>query len=242
MSPFVQLVPLSGGPSWYLRFRSGFEKSAFTILALALCLSQFWWHLCQSHLHRLQKFSCLDVPFCSQLSWSDCPSCIWPIHFSNCIGRDQLPSWINRCHLHIFQACFTDLGSGWDLRDPPLPSSVTIMATHIVEQDAMTWASDNSSEGSLPLSSANSPHCSDDFAATCTFFTTFTPSFHHTECPSEDGIPPILDTGAAHDTTFYLWDGWRVSKLHKAKRSIFKSLVAAKFAGYLTTSFTGNCH
>ena len=31
------------------------------------------------------------------------------------------------------------------------------------------------------------------------FLTTFTPSFHHTECPDEDGfLPPILDTGATH--------------------------------------------
>ena len=49
------------------------------------------------------------------------------------------------------------------------------------------------------MNAANSPHCSDDFAAACTFFATFTPSFHHTECPDEDGIlPPILDTGATH--------------------------------------------
>ena len=64
---------------------------------------------------------------------------------------------------------FTDLGSGWDLRDPPLPSSVTIMTTHMMEEDALTWASNINSEESLPLSSANSPHCSDDFAAACTF-------------------------------------------------------------------------
>ena len=31
------------------------------------------------------------------------------------------------------------------------------------------------------------------------FLMTFTPSFHHTECPDEDGIlPPILDTDATH--------------------------------------------
>ena len=93
----------------------------------------------------------------------------------------------------------THLSSGWDLRSPPLPSSVTIMTTQIAEEDALTWASNINSEESLPLSSTNSPHCSDDFAAACTFFTTFTPSFHHTECPDEDGIlPPILDTGATH--------------------------------------------
>ena len=73
------------------------------------------------------------------------------------------------------------------------------MATQIAEEDAVTWAYDKSSEASLPLSSTNSPHCSDDFAAACTFFTTFTPSFCHTECPDEDGIlPPFLDTGATH--------------------------------------------
>ena len=93
----------------------------------------------------------------------------------------------------------THLSSGWDLRSPPLPSSVTIMTTQIVKEDALTWASNINSEESLPLSSTNSPHCSDDFAAACTFITTFTPSFHHTECPDEDGIlPPILDTGATH--------------------------------------------
>ena len=94
---------------------------------------------------------------------------------------------------------FTHLSSGWDLRSPPLPSSVTIMTTQIAEEDALTWASNINSEESLPLNSTNSPHCSDDFAAACTFLTTFTPSFHHTECPDEDGfLPPILDTGATH--------------------------------------------
>ena len=94
---------------------------------------------------------------------------------------------------------FTHLSSGWDLRSPPLPSSVTIMTTQIAEEDALTWASNINSEESSPLNSTNSPHSSDDFAAACTFLTTFTPSFHHTECPDEDGfLPPILDTGATH--------------------------------------------
>ena len=94
---------------------------------------------------------------------------------------------------------FSHLSSGWDLRSPPLPSSVTIVTTQIAEEDALTWASNINSEESLPLSSTNSPHCSDDFAAACTFLTTFTPSFHHTECPDEDGfLPPMLDTGATH--------------------------------------------
>ena len=85
------------------------------------------------------------------------------------------------------------------MRSPPLPSSVTIMTTQIAEEDALTWASNINSEESLPLNSANSPHCSDDFAAACTFLTTFTPSFHHTECPDENGfLPPTLDTGATH--------------------------------------------
>ena len=83
----------------------------------------------------------------------------------------------------------------------PRLDSVTIMTTQIVKEDALTWASNINSEESLPLSSTNSPHCSDDFAAACTFITTstFTPSFHHTECPDEDGfLSPILDTGATH--------------------------------------------
>ena len=67
------------------------------------------------------------------------------------------------------------------------------------EDDALTWASNINSEESLPLSSTNPPHCSDDFSAASTFFTTFTPSLHHTECPDEDGtLPPSLDTGATH--------------------------------------------
>ena len=38
-----------------------------------------------------------------------------------------------------------------------------------------------------------------EFATACTVFTTFMPSFHHTECPDEDVILlPILDTGATH--------------------------------------------
>ena len=94
---------------------------------------------------------------------------------------------------------FTDLSSGWDLKSPPLPSSVTIMTTQIAEEDALTWASNINSEESSPLNSTNSPHCSDDSSAACTFLTTFTPSFHHTECPDEDGfLPPIVDTGATH--------------------------------------------
>ena len=36
---------------------------------------------------------------------------------------------------------FTHLSSGWDLRSPPLPSSVTILTTQISEENAMTWAS-----------------------------------------------------------------------------------------------------
>ena len=72
---------------------------------------------------------------------------------------------------------FTHLGSGWDLRSPPLPSPVTIMTSKTMEEDALTWASNINSEESLPLISTNSPHCSDDFAAACAFLTTFTPSF-----------------------------------------------------------------
>ena len=73
------------------------------------------------------------------------------------------------------------------------------MTTQIAEEDALTWASNINSEESSPLNSTNSPHCSDDFSAACTFVTTFTPSFHHTECPDENGfLPPILDTGATH--------------------------------------------
>ena len=94
---------------------------------------------------------------------------------------------------------FTHLSSGWALRSPPLPSPVTNVTTKMMEEDALTWASNINSEESLPLSSTNSPHCSDDFAVACTCLTTFTPSFHHTECPDEDGfLPPILDTGATH--------------------------------------------
>ena len=63
---------------------------------------------------------------------------------------------------------FTHLSSGWDLRSPPLPSPVTNMTTKTMEEDALTWASNINSEESLPLSSTNSPHCSDDFAAACT--------------------------------------------------------------------------
>ena len=67
------------------------------------------------------------------------------------------------------------------------------MTTQFAEEDALTWASNINSEESLPLSSTNSPHCSDDFGAACTFITTFTPSFHHTECPDEDEfLPPIF--------------------------------------------------
>ena len=93
---------------------------------------------------------------------------------------------------------FTHSSSGWDLRSPPLPSSVTIMTTQIAEEDALTWASNINSEESFPLSSTNSPHCSDDFAAACTFLTTFTPSFHHTECPDEDELYHPSWTGATH--------------------------------------------
>ena len=60
---------------------------------------------------------------------------------------------------------FSHVSSGWDLRSPPLPSSVTIMTTQIVKEDALTWASNINSQEPLPLSSTNSPHCSDDFAA-----------------------------------------------------------------------------
>ena len=101
---------------------------------------------------------------------------------------------------------FSDSGSGRASINPPIPSSVTIMTPQIAEEDAMTWASDKSSEESLPLSSANSPHCSDDLATACTFYTTFTPSFHHTECQDEDGIvPSILDTGATRSLLPLRW-------------------------------------
>ena len=101
---------------------------------------------------------------------------------------------------------FAHLSSGWDLRSPPLPSSVTIMTTQIVKEDALTWASNINSEESLPLSSTNSPHCSDDFAAACTFFLddlyTFTPSYRvprrrwifatHLGCRSHT-LPPTIE-------------------------------------------------
>ena len=48
---------------------------------------------------------------------------------------------------------FTHLSSGWDLRSPPLPSSVTIMTPQKAEEDALTWASSINSEESLPLNS-----------------------------------------------------------------------------------------
>ena len=97
---------------------------------------------------------------------------------------------------------FTHMSSGWDLRSPPLQSSVTIMTTQIVKEDALTWASSINSEESLPLSSINSPHCSDDFAAVCTFLTTFTPSFHHTECQTKMDFYHPSWTQARH-TAFY---------------------------------------
>ena len=132
----------------------------------------------------------------------------------------------------------THLSSGWDLGSPPVPSAVTIMTTQIAEEDALTWASNINSEESLPLSSTNSPHCSDDFAAACTFLTTFTPSLHHTECPDEDGIlPPILDTGATHCLLPLRW--MTNEQAGSSKKFIFMSPVAAKFAHYFrTTSFT----
>ena len=69
----------------------------------------------------------------------------------------------------------------------------------IMEEDGLTWVSNIKSEEFLPLSSTISLHCSDDFAAACTFVATFTPSSHHTERPDEDGIlSSILDTGATH--------------------------------------------
>ena len=125
-------------------------------------------------------------------------------HFTSHISLDDIDSSLD-IEQSIKATCtsprlaFTHLSSGWGLRSPPLPSSVTIMTTQIVKEDALTWASNINSEESLPLNSTNSPHCSDDFAAACTFFTTFTPSFHHTECPDEDGtLSPILDTGAIY--------------------------------------------
>ena len=59
----------------------------------------------------------------------------------------------------------------------------------------------SSSPSSLPPITFNGCHSSFDptFASACTFFTSFTPSFHHTECPDEEGmLPPILDTGSTH--------------------------------------------
>ena len=133
---------------------------------------------------------------------------------------------------------FSHLSSGWDLRSPPLPSSVTIMNTQIAEEDALTWASNINSEESSPLNSTNSPHSSDDFAAACTFLTTFTPSFHHTECPDENGFfPPILDTGATHCLLPLRW--MTNEQAGSCKKFIFTSRVAARFAHYfMTTSFT----
>ena len=76
------------------------------------------------------------------------------------------------------------------------------------DEENFAWASsmqiiegDSSSSSSLPSITFNGCHSSFDstFASACTFFTSFTPSFHHTECPDEEGmLPPILDTGATH--------------------------------------------
>ena len=101
---------------------------------------------------------------------------------------------------------FIDCDLGRDLKDPPLPISVTELTIggEGVQEDVLTWASDITSEehdSSLPSDSINSPQSTRgfEFATAFTFYTTFTPSFHHTECPDEDGIlPPILDTGATH--------------------------------------------
>ena len=185
-----------------LGFGSGFEKPAlpsslwhFALVILHDIIVNLTCITCKNY---LASTSCL-LAACREQIGMMALCCQFTFH----ISLDDIDSSLD-IEQSIQATCtsprldFSHLSSGWDLRDPPLPSSVTITTTQIPEEDAVTWASDNSSEEFLPLSSTNSPHCSDDFATACTFFTTFTPSFHHTECPDEDGIlPPILDTAGA---------------------------------------------
>ena len=103
-----------------------------------------------NHLHHLQKFSCLDVLLVGHLSWTnwhDGP--LPPIYLSHLIGWHWLITW----HWTSIQATctsprldFSHISSGWDLRDPPSPSSVTIMTSKTMEEDALTWASNINSE------------------------------------------------------------------------------------------------
>ena len=191
-----------------LRFRSGIEKPAFTILtALALCLNFCQCYLRQSHLRCLQKFSCLDVLLVGGLSGGTWQNSAKTAPCSQFASQSSIHMTNSRqdLKLSIHATCtsprldFAHFGSGRDSTNPPLPSSVTTMTT-LCDIDALTWAYEVYSEKSSPLRSTNSPQSSaDDFAAACTFYTTFTPPFHHTECPHEDGIlPPTLDIGAAH--------------------------------------------
>ena len=99
---------------------------------------------------------------------------------------------------------------------------------------------DSSSSSSLPSITFNGCHSSFDstLGSACTFFTSFTPSFHHTECPDEeDMLPPILDTGATHCLLPLRW--MTHEQAERCKKLISGLLAEVQCEHYFTTtSFT----
>ena len=80
--------------------------------------------------------------------------------------------------------------------NPSVYNSHVAQENEGADEENFAWASsmqvieeDSSSPSSLPSITFNGCHSSFDstFASACTFFAPFTPSFHHTECPDEEG-------------------------------------------------------
>ena len=155
-----------------------------------------------SSIHSLASVCCtmadhLDV--IGTIASSQFTSHLLDVNDSN---RDSEESVHTTCASPRLDVIDADLGR--DLKDPPLPISVTELTIggEGVQEDVLTWASDITSEEhdtSLPSDSINSPRQLEVVNSRRFFYTTFAPSFHHTEFPDEDGIlPPIVDTGATH--------------------------------------------
>ena len=179
--------------------------SVHALLAFAFSITMLWqdaFTVVMGHIRTLYHF--ISLTLCHLLQVSD----------AHLISDEYF-----RATCGYLRHRFFALGLGDNLRDSPLPSSVTVMtrknSREVIYHQPRTTPMNEEAEqlaraneiasiddtSSLPSECMNSGHSmlDNDFALACSFYTTFNPAFHSSETVGEDGfLSPILDTGATH--------------------------------------------
>ena len=177
--------------------------SVHALLAFAFSITMLWqdaFTVVMGHIRTLYHF--ISLTLCHLLQVSD----------AHLISDEYF-----RATCGYLRHGFFALGLGENLRDSPLPFSVTIMtrknSREVIYHQPRTTPMNEEAEqlsraneiapiddtSSLPSECMNSGHSMSgyDFALACSFYTTFNPAFHSSETVGEDGfLSPILHAGA----------------------------------------------